>query len=102
MNSVIKMKWLNALRSGQYNKGNTVLRNKNNSYSPLGVLCEVTGNASNRNMGKSYPKLNSNGMLDRFVGLTPSMQKRITTMAQRSDNFNDVINYISRNVKATR
>lgn len=40
MNSEIKVKWIEALRSGKYKQGKDALRSRN-TYCCLGVLCEV-------------------------------------------------------------
>ena len=41
MNSTIKQLWINALRSGEYVQGKTVLRDQNNQYCCLGVLTDL-------------------------------------------------------------
>jgi hypothetical protein len=41
MNPDIKAKWVAALRSGEYKQGTGSLRNSQNEYCCLGVLCEV-------------------------------------------------------------
>ena len=41
MNPEVKKKWLEALRSGKYKQGRWALRNGDNEYCCLGVLCEV-------------------------------------------------------------
>ena len=38
----LKMKWVDALRSGKYKQGHTVLRDKNDNYCCLGVLCDIS------------------------------------------------------------
>lgn len=46
MDSVLKTKWLEALRSGKFEQGHKQLaysKNKVNHYCCLGVLCEVAG-----------------------------------------------------------
>jgi len=42
MKKDIAMKWIKALRSGDYIQGQAELRNLNNKYCCLGVLCEIT------------------------------------------------------------
>jgi hypothetical protein len=37
----IKAKWLEALRSGRYKQGRTYLRNADNEFCCLGVLCDI-------------------------------------------------------------
>ena len=44
MNQEIKQKWLEALRSGKYKQGRLGLRNKQNEFCCLGVLCDVLDN----------------------------------------------------------
>ncbi len=41
MNGELKAKWLEALRSGRYKQGRKYLRDKNNQFCCLGVLCDV-------------------------------------------------------------
>jgi len=41
MNSEVKAKWLQALRSGEYRQARDTLRSPNNGYCCLGVLCDV-------------------------------------------------------------
>jgi hypothetical protein len=41
MNQEIKEKWVNALRSGDYEQGQGALRNLDGQYCCLGVLCDL-------------------------------------------------------------
>ena len=41
MNQEIKAKWVNALRSGDYEQGQGALKNPNGQYCCLGVLCDL-------------------------------------------------------------
>jgi hypothetical protein len=41
MKKAIKENWLAALRSGEYKKGKSYLRKKDNTYCCLGVLCDI-------------------------------------------------------------
>jgi|688.fasta_scaffold08051_1 hypothetical protein len=43
MNGELKAKWLEALRSGWYKQGQGRLRDENNQFCCLGVLCDVGG-----------------------------------------------------------
>ena len=56
MNKALKKKWLAALRSGRYRKGELSLRaasehGGHSKYCCLGVLCEVSGATWNRGSG---------------------------------------------------
>jgi hypothetical protein len=41
MNQEIKTKWINALRSGDYEQGQGALKNPDGQYCCLGVLCDL-------------------------------------------------------------
>lgn len=41
MNTEIKIKWIEALRSGEYKQGIGMLKNNRGSYCCLGVLCDL-------------------------------------------------------------
>jgi hypothetical protein len=41
MQSELKQKWVEALRSGKYEQGKNNLRNVNNNFCCLGVLCDL-------------------------------------------------------------
>ena len=41
MNSCIKTRWLEALRSGTYEQGQGCLRSQRETYCPLGILCDI-------------------------------------------------------------
>lgn len=93
-----KTRWLNALRSNKYTKGTGKMRNKNR-YDAMGVLCDATGNSKNRNMSQSYPRLDKDGTIQEFMGLSPSTQERINSINDSTNDFREVIRYISRNLK---
>jgi hypothetical protein len=44
MNPEIKAKWVAALRSGEYKQGRGNLRDKDNAFCCLGVLCDILDN----------------------------------------------------------
>ena len=41
MTSELKQQWIEALRSGRYKQGIRALRDINEAYCPLGVLCDI-------------------------------------------------------------
>jgi hypothetical protein len=41
MNSQVKMKWVKALRSGKYKQGFGTMRDHNDNFCVLGVLCNI-------------------------------------------------------------
>lgn len=93
-----KTRWLKALRSNKYKKGTGCMRRKG-KYDAMGVLCEATGNSKNRKMTQTYPRMNKNGDAQYFLGLSPSTQDRIISINDSTNDFSEVIRYISRNLK---
>ena len=103
MNSVIKKKWLNALRSGEYKQGQECLKNSEGAYCCLGVLCRITGNEDNRDMNQSYPTDTVNGVPGEFMGLDGYMQNKLAIMNDSGDHdFDSIAYYIESAVKTTR
>lgn len=98
INKSIKTKWLNALRSNKYSKNNGPMK-AGKSYNPLGILCEVTGNSKNRRMTNIFPRANKQGEIEEFMGLSPKVQQKIVHLNTEQSDFNEVIRYISRNIK---
>ena len=93
-----KTRWLNALRSDKYTKGNGNMH-KNGKYTAIGALCAATGNTKNRSMNNVFPRIDKDGTVLEFMGLSPSIQHRIKLMNDRNRDFTQVIRYISRNIK---
>lgn len=54
MNPEIKAKWVAALRSGKYKQGRGRLKNTNNEYCCLGVLCALKTN-NPLELDRSFP-----------------------------------------------
>lgn len=48
MNPKIKARWLKALRSGKYTQGRFHLRNPDNTFCCLGVLCDLHAKSSKK------------------------------------------------------
>jgi hypothetical protein len=104
MNRTIKKKWINALRSGRFKQGNGCLRS-GEGHCCLGVLCEITGNGKNRDMTNSYPvdsdPLGANeSTVGNFMGLSVKTQFTLARLNDYGHTFEEIANYISKNVKA--
>jgi hypothetical protein len=105
INKVVKQKWLNALRSGKYKQTSECLKDSA-GHCCLGVLCEISGNAKNRDMAKSWPIDDKdsdgyeNGSPAPFMGLSPSMQETLADMNDNKYSFEEIAAFISKNVKA--
>lgn len=74
MNERIKQLWIEALRSNNYKQGKQGLRNTNNEYCCLGVLCDI--------LIKEVPELNLKWKL--------SKNDKYTSFRYRINNINFV------------
>lgn len=100
MSKIVKKKWLNALRSGDYKQTTGALQDEK-GYCCLGVLCEITGNASNRVMGScGFPKTDVIDTPLEFCGLSSNMQNKLADLNDGGSGFDAIASYISRNIKA--
>lgn len=76
MNTQIKEKWIEALRSGRYKQGKLRLRDNDNNFCCLGVLCDIyvlqTGKAEWQPGEKDWTIVLKNGEED-TGGLTPQI-----------------------------
>lgn len=54
MNPEIKKQWVDALRSGEYLQGQDLLRDANNKFCCLGVLCDFYSKATGVEWGNSF------------------------------------------------
>jgi hypothetical protein len=97
MKKVTKEKWIRALRSGKFKQGKQRLRADDGGYCCLGVLCEITGNAKNRNMNQSWPR----GHRTMFMGLDSQVQLSLAIMNDTNNlNFNQIADAIETLVQA--
>jgi len=114
MKQELKTKWIEALRSGDYAQNTSLLRNRNNEYCCLGVLCDVmklpweresSGNFAIRT--KEY--VNPNIRWFRTAALSSPMLADIgmdvedhDTLTQMNDtdgkNFNEIADWIEENL----
>ena len=73
MNPIVKQKWVDALRSGEYKQGSTILRSLNNEFCCLGVLCDIYqkehGDLSIDSREYYYRYNGHNSLLPQKVGL---------------------------------
>jgi len=106
MDQTIKLKWIDALRSGKYAQAIGDLHvnyNGANSYCCLGVLCDVLGadwNSQSLN-GKRIPRESENYLTNEIldeVGLDDKTQKVLGKMNDGAAGFNDIADYIEKNL----
>lgn len=82
MNPEIKRKWLEALRSGEYNQGSGALR-KNGKFCCLGVLCDLHSKETGTNWirNEEYPDTN-----DLYLGDTQYLDEKVMSWAGLCEN----------------
>jgi hypothetical protein len=102
MNRELKQKWINALRSGSYIQGRNRLRNLDNSFCCLGVLCDIVDN-SKWERGKyqyiySYHAYHSSyHMLRKLMTLSHQIELINLNDKEKAD-FNQIADWIERNL----
>lgn len=110
MNKELKIEWLAALRSGEFEQGQGYLR-QGNKYCCLGVLCELTARK-----GLSSPAFPAEGIVadgvyqyngdtgmpsqahDRVTGLDLGNQSKLAWMNDEGKSFAEIADWIERNV----
>lgn len=107
MESELKEKWVNALRSGEYKQGRNRLVDYGNNFCCLGVLCEVAGfkrvdvSYINPNPEDEYDRLNTSldtGALS-FVDIKDDEQEILVTMNDNDGkNFDEIADWVEENL----
>ena len=108
MNPQIKQKWVNALRSGDYQQGRNYLRT-DNGFCCLGVLCDLYGKENNvewklEDGGRNYEFKYHTAVLPLpvvewagFGGYNPYIYSRSLTLGELNDGgstFNEIADVI--------
>ncbi len=105
MNADIKVKWVEALRSGKYRQGIGELRSRDDKYCCLGVLCDIvaperwevsatTGGYSIGTSGKLCPvEVAEIAQIDRAVTHILAMQKNDT-----GESFAAIADWLEQNL----
>ena len=109
MNTEIKTKWLEALRSGKYQQGRGILRSVNNEYCCLGVLCDLVApdKWTKPEKGTAMFFMSNNG--DKKLHFPPDSVMRAAELsidngdilAARNDDgqsFEEIANFIEENL----
>lgn len=107
MRKIIKKKWLNALRSDQYEQTKGKMCDyTGGAFCCLGVLKRITGQLKEEDWSDGYPSLEADGdsgleSVCPYAGLTVGMQEKLVNMNDSGKySFERIASYISRNVKA--
>jgi hypothetical protein len=103
---VIKL-WVKALRSGEYEQTTGVLKDKA-GYCCLGVLCELAAkdggpkfkSDERGHMFYAGELLNPPRTMSKFLGITRHLSVLVCMNDNEDKNFDEIADYIEKNVKA--
>lgn len=105
MNVELKAKWVEALRSGKYKQGKNHLRNKDDTFCCLGVLCDIVNETKWKpyandyyyyDEGLSLSSATIPPKLRKEVGLDSYMQYKAMRMNDRGCPFTKIADMIER------
>jgi hypothetical protein len=102
-----KDKWTAALRSGEYKQGRGKLRNFDNTYCCLGVLCDIVRPGKWKEGVRSYLTIDDDGYqltsqwltsdIIETTGFEPFNQGMLANMNDRGIPFNQIADFIEEN-----
>lgn len=91
--------WIKALRSGKYKQGKWTLRNHNNSFCCLGVLCDIYNTERKKSKKKTLTVTKVNNLFDgkcykygSYACYLPPAVKKWAGIKTKNGQFNDVKN----------
>lgn len=103
MDSELKKKWVDKLRSGEYNQGNHQLRSKDDCFCCLGVLCDIidpeswqesdVGSFLEKSHGFSYTTFPTTGFLN-DIGLDRGIALELADMNDNDTSFAEIADFI--------
>jgi hypothetical protein len=101
MNEDVKQKWVAALISGGYEQGSGCLRDKDDKFCCLGVLCELH---REENLGQAWIGCNNKGYMacyqfpphkvSEWAGLKLDDEQSLARMNDEGASFEEIAKYI--------
>lgn len=103
MDNDIKNKWVAALRSGKYRQGRGHLRNNNDEYCCLGVLCDVVDTTRWESGYTCYEYEECSGQLPsemvKYLDISDVNQSSLINMNDiKKSTFEEIADWIEKNV----
>ncbi len=104
MDKDVKAKWLVALRSGKYAQGRGRLRNPDNSFCCLGVLCDIIDPEGWEAGGMETPTFwhgerhETPNVTCRLIGLISGHEVTVIEMNDSGADFAEIADYIEENL----
>ena len=107
INQEIKQMWVEKLRSGDYKQGTNALRNRQDEFCCLGVLCDIVHSDGWKKLENSPFRdyTHESGTLDgtfltgtilKDVGLSEHDASNLVEINDMGDSFVDIANYIEK------
>src|SRR4051794_35352962 len=93
----LTQKWVDALRSGKYKQGKGLLRDFNDNYCCLGVLCEIAGISASLDhciSGSRYTYLGYSSNLPLKIWLNTHESELMGLNDSLKKSFNEIADYI--------
>ena len=106
LTKAMKKKWLEALRSGEYEQGKELLKESfhgSTTYCCLGVLREVAPlkeTAHLLNALNNTDRMGADGCSEIYYRLSSDVQEELAGMNDSGETFLFIANYIEKNVEA--
>ena len=99
MNAELKAKWVEALRSGRYKQGRGFLRNANDEFCCLGVLCDVVDSSKWMHPAKDKAQFWDGLRLSvpDNIGLTFSQSSYAGLNDIQMKSFNEIADFVEAN-----
>ena len=106
MNKSVKLKWKKALISGEYKQGKEVLKQLDNSFCCLGVLCDIHSKETDTSWDENaYGATYRNESIElppevvEWAGIDFDIQEKLIDMNDIQDkSFIDIAYYIDKNL----
>ena len=111
MDAQLKQKWIQALKSGEYQQGQQVLCSDDDRFCCLGVLAKVAGADYEPSHGSKVPFLDGNPVFDRNkdgsptgylrdggFGLSQKQQEALIDLNDGGSAFPRIADYIESNI----
>jgi hypothetical protein len=103
MDKELKTKWVSALRSGEYKQGMDTLRDKDDNFCCLGVLCDLIDKTAWRPLSTCYRYIDSSGTLSlqtrKSAGLHQGTLEQLVSMNDyKKLPFSEIADWIEVNL----
>ena len=99
LDPTFKLNWINALKSGEYEKGKSILHDsKRNTYCCLGVVCAMNDIRTGLN-SYIFEHMDPKNKIPRLlIGAGPDIVSDLVNLNDNNETWDEVIKYIEKNL----